>query len=80
MLNLIKIDLSPELSYDISLIKQYILVSSDIQYIKLSICGHSFNELIFFVCLIILQSLAPLTYPKHGILSTTCVCVADTHV
>lgn len=49
-------------------------------YTKLSIFGHYFKELIFFVCLIILQSLAPFTYPKHGTLSTTCVCVADTHV
>lgn len=39
-------------------------------YTKLSIFGHSFKEIIFFVCLIILQSLAPYTY----------VCVADTHV
>lgn len=39
-------------------------------YTKLSIFGHSFKEIIFFVCLIILQSLAPYTY----------VWVADTHV
>lgn len=48
-------------------------------YTKLSIFGHSLKELIFFVCLIILQSLVPFTYPKHGILSITCVCEADTH-